>query len=803
MVSSSQFTGRGSAFLSQRYRTGLSFCVLLAAALVAFAPELPGGRAARAQKSADLTLSAQAGFDGYCMEGEWIPVQVTVENRGAGLEARVQVATKTGQEGNAAYAVDVSLPTVSRKQFFLYVQPPEILRTLTVSLVSEGETLAKQQLKVSCLSPESLLVGLLVENPAPYAALNAIQLQDGFVRVAELQPSDLPGQAQGWDALDALVVSGVDTGVLTAEQRQALELWLAGGGQLLAVGGPRWQVTLAGLEEFLPVEVSGSRSVADLSALSSYFQGAETLETGAVLASGRMREGARALVWQEGVPLLAVREIGFGRVWFLAADPGLQPLNKWNGIPALYTQLFAERPFRPPWADGKWDTYEANRALSTLSELGIPSILLICGWLGLYVMVVGPLNFLFLRRVKRPDLAWVTVPALVVGFTFLAYLSGFLTLGRKPALNRLAVVQAWEGVEDARVHALVGVYSPRRAMYTLESGDGFLSLPFSGSGSDLQSGGWLSLRDGAQTVLPDVRVESGGMKTVALDGNIPALPLEHDLVITVDDLGATLAGQVTNLGAYPLRDAMLVTPGGYEELGDLSPGDASPELDLSLQASSGNMSYYDIFPSSSYYYGSPWSTADDEESVRKEALFQAALSTNSAYISNWGVFLMGWLDESALEAGLRDAQPRVAGATLYIALLEPSVAYGPGLLRLPPSLFAWESSLPDRSPYSGYGFPPEGHILRFKVALPLPDVSVRILTLDLDGAAGADLPRAFLWDFESETWAPVQYQSWGSIDVPAPWRYVSADGEVRLKLEGDQSGWYEIYRSTVTLVVGP
>ncbi len=788
--------------VSQKCRSGLFLCVLLA---ISFALRPGSEQTARAQGIGGVTLHAQAGFDGYCKEGKWIPVRVTVENQGAGLEARVQVATKTDQEVNALYAVDASLPTASRKQFVLYVQPPEILRSLTVSLVSEGETLVKQQLKVSCLSPESLLVGLLVENPTPYAALNAIQLQDGFVRVAELQVSDLPEDAQGWDALDALVFADVDSGALTAGQQQALELWLAGGGQLLAIGGPRWQGTLAGLGAFLPVEVSGSRSVADLSALSSYFEGTEPLETGAVLASGRMREGARALVWQEDVPLLAAREIGFGRAWFLAADPGLQPLSDWDGMATLYTRLFAERPLRPPWAGGEWDTYEANGALSTLSEMGVPSILLICGWLGLYVMAVGPLNFLLLRRVKRPDLAWVTVPALVVGFTLLAYLSGFLTLGRRPALNRLAVVQAWEGVERARVHALVGVYSPRRAMYTLESGDGFLGLPFSGTGADLQPGGWLSLQDGAQTVLPDVRVESGGMKVVALDGSIPALPFEHDLVVTVDDLGATLTGRVTNLGAYPLRDAVLVTPGGYVKLGDLSPGNASQEIDLSLQGSSGGMSYYDIFPSSAYY-GSPWRTADDEESVRKEMLFQAALSSNTGNgysIANWGVYLMGWVDEAGLEAGLQDVQPRVTGATLYIVLLEPSVAFGPGLLRLPPPLFAWESSLPDRSPYSGYSFPPEGHILRFKVALSLPDVSVRILTLDLDGPSGADLPRASLWDFESETWTPVQYQSWGSIDVPAPWRYVSADGEVRLKLEGDQSGWYELYRSTVTLVVGP
>ncbi|GAB4504889.1 MAG: hypothetical protein Fur0043_18840 [Anaerolineales bacterium] len=749
-------------------------------------------------------MRAQAGFDGYCKEGQWIPVRVTVENQGAGLEARVQVATKTGQEDGSIYATDVSLPITSRKQFFLYVQPPEILRNLTVSLVSEGKTLASQQLKVSCLSPESLLVGLLADDPSPYTALNAIQLQDGFVRVAELGLADLPEQAQGWDALDALVVSGVDTGALTAEQRQALEVWLAGGGQLLAIGGPRWQATLAGLDEFLPVKVSGSQNVGDLSALAAYVQGADEAPEGqATLSSGPMREGARALVWQEGVPLLAVREVGFGRAWYLAADPTLQPLSEWNGMAGVYTRLLADRPLRPAWADGEWDSSTASQALSTLSELGIPSIFLICGWLAFYVMVVGPLNFLVLRRVKRPDLAWVTVPALVVVFTALAYVSGFLTLGNRAVLNRLAVAQAWDGVETARVRGLLGVYSPRRAKYTVASGDGFLSLPFSGEGN-LQTEGWLSLQENAQTVLPGVRIERGGMKAIALDGITSALPVEHDLVLSVDDKNATLSGRVTNLSQVALKDAVLVTPVGFEELGDLSPGGTSRKVKVFFGASTGGNSYSSIFSSNSSY-GIPWLASGEEEKARKEMLFQAAFAPNAYTAVNWGIYLMGWLDEPLLQAGLQDSQPRLTGATLYIVMLRPSIAYGAGLLRITPPLFSWESSQPDRSPYGGgYGLPPEGYLLRFKAALPLPqETSVRILTLDLDGPSGAKYPQTSLWDFERSEWVEVRYSSWGSIDIPAPWRYVGPEGEIRLKLEGNQNDWYELYRSTVTLVVGP
>lgn len=791
--------------MSQRNRIGLFFCLLLIVTLAAFAPPSWSGRTGRAQGAGKVTLQVQAGFDGYCKAGQWIPVRVTVENQGADLEARVQVTSRTGQESGATYAADVSLPATSRKQFFLYIQPPEILRNLSVSLIAEGETLVKQLVKVSCLSAESLLIGLLTDNPSSYTALNAIQLQEGFVRVAKLQIADLPKDAQGWDALDALVVSGVDTGALTVEQRQAMEVWLAGGGRLLAIGGPRWQETLAGLREFLPVEVSGSENVADVSALLAYFQAAEVLETGAVLSSGQMREGSRALVWQESIPLLAVREMGFGRAWYLAADPALQPLSDWKGMSEVYTRLLTDRPLRPAWANRQWDAYNATQALATLSELSVPSIFLICGWLGVYIFVVGPLNFILLRRVKRPDLAWVTVPAVVIVFTALAYISGFLTLGNRPVLNRLAIVQAWEGVDEARVQGVVGVYSPRRAMYTIESGKGFLSLPFAGEGN-LQLEGWLSLRQDAQTVLPGVRIERGGMKAVALDGIVPALPFEHDLLITLDDQDATLSGRVTNLSQIVLKDAILVTPAGFEMLGDLSPGETSQPVKVVFGVASGGAPYSDIFSSPLYFPGTPWMQTVEEGEARQGMLFRAALASNTYLAVNWGIYLLGWLDEPLLQANLQDAQPRVTGATLYALQLLPSTTYGAGLLHITPPLFAWEASMPDRTPYNGgYGLPPEGLVLRFKVALPLPqEASVRTLTLDLDGSSGSNaLPAASLWDFERGEWVAVPYSAWGKIDVPAPWRYVGPDREVRLSLEGNQNDWYELYHATVILVVGP
>ena len=52
-----------------------------------------------------------------------------------------------------------------------------------------------------------------------------------------------------------------------------------------------------------------------------------------------------------------------------------------------------------------------------MPALALPSIegllLLLLG----YIVLIGPINYLVLRRLDRREWAWVTMPLLVVGFT--------------------------------------------------------------------------------------------------------------------------------------------------------------------------------------------------------------------------------------------------------------------------------------------------------------------------------------------------------------------------------------------------
>ncbi len=236
---------------------------------VLFAP-LSAAKEVRAQANEAITIKADAGLDDLCKKDEWLPVHIIVENTGADVNARVQTSYKNNVGGQTVDGVDISLPSTSRKEFFLYVTPEGLMRTFSVSVLDGNKVLAKENININCTSDETTLFGVVTDNPSNFAMLNNVRPLTGFTRTAQLNISDLPDQAQGWGMLDALVISNVDTGTLSPEQKKSLKLWVANGGKLFVTGGIQWQNTTAGLNDLLPIKLASTQNMTGLSALSAY-----------------------------------------------------------------------------------------------------------------------------------------------------------------------------------------------------------------------------------------------------------------------------------------------------------------------------------------------------------------------------------------------------------------------------------------------------------------------------------------------------------------------------------------------------
>lgn len=776
--------------------------MLLASVFSAF-----GARRFAHAQSEGVTLSAAAGFDGYCKDERWIPIRVQVENNGPDLDASVVVSYENFNGGVTTTTAQAQLPTSSRKAFFVYIFADGSLRNFTVSALDGKTVVQKTKLATSCLGNDILLVGVISDSPRAFDGLSDMTPLTGATRSAQLQIADLPERYQAWESLDALVISNADTGALSAAQKQALESWLANGGKLLVTGGTQWQKTTAGLSEFLPVEVNSTRNLADLSSLSAYVEDESPLNAESIVTVGTMREGSQALVEQNGVPIFSQRSVGLGSVYFLAADPSVSPLAGWQGMTTLYEQSLATRPPLPPWAKSSFDSYTINQALGAMKQLSMPPILYICGLLVLYVFVMGPVNFLALRRAKRRELAWLTIPMLVILFSCVFYGSGFFYRGNKPILNRLLIMQAWDDIPQANVKALVGLYSPIRAQYDVTADAQFMPQAFSADNfNNLQTeDDWKLLQEDDSMTAPDVSVEISGMRTLMFNGSLPALPITHTLTIDLSNPSPSVSGTVVNASEFTLRNAVIITPGGWKKLGDLKPGASADVKTIILATGISAPRFYSADPLDilDLDYSK---TATDVDAARRYSFLQSVLSNYTyGYISpsNWGVYLMGWMDRSDLPVGVDGRRYDSVDTVLYIHSLTPQLKTDGDTLFLPSGFFAWESSVPTISPYILRDIPDDGFILRFKPAIPVSFQSAQSLKLFLNSSNPGAF-KTYAWDFDAETWVQLPKASAsGSITISDPDRFVAPNGEARIRVIQDQSIYAEITSTTITMQVTP
>ena len=108
--------------------------------------------------------------------------------------------------------------------------------------------------------------------------------------------------------------------------------------------------------------------------------------------------------------------------------------------------------------------------------MDVPGFAFIGLFLLAYIVVLVPVNYTVLKRRDRRELAWVTVPIIIVAFSGLAYAVGYGTKGGQVLLAQAGIVEAWAGQSAAPALAYLGLFSPAKSRYNLSTEDGSVPL---------------------------------------------------------------------------------------------------------------------------------------------------------------------------------------------------------------------------------------------------------------------------------------------------------------------------------------
>lgn len=333
-------------------------------------------------------------------------------------------------------------------------------RTVSQATVSSGQATA---------SPP-IFVGVLGKQAGDLKRISNVM---DYLSVAGINPESLDN-LQFAQNFRAIILSNPGSVTLSPGQAANLRRWLEFGGMLIVGGGSGWQQSAALLPpDILPVRIQGVETIAagDLAALDlpSLDDGEYTIAAAEVVGEVLVAAGDK--------PLLAAKKVGKGTVLWSALDLETAPLLNPANAEAFWQKVFL---LRPVVKANTTDSTFLSQLFNTISQDSLASTLspgkLFLLLLG-YIILVGPVNWLVLRKIDRREWAWFVIPAVALLLTAGAFAYGRLGRGSDKVLYQVNLIELYPQ-NQANVQSLCGVFIPSTRGMTLSS-DAFLA-PLSG-----------------------------------------------------------------------------------------------------------------------------------------------------------------------------------------------------------------------------------------------------------------------------------------------------------------------------------
>ncbi len=759
---------------------------------------------ALAAPPASVTMKVEPYFSGHFKFGEWLPLHVTLANDGPAL--RVEVRADTTEAGSqTTFVVPVELPTGARKRITLYVQPPSFAKAVRVRLMDGARELESQSIQVMLERNVNYVVGVIAPRSEPFAVLNGLTLnsaqaaqgielkwtgsqQPRPVRVIPMPLSDIPDRPDGLRALDALVITGVDTNGLAPEQATALQGWVEQGGRLIVGGGASAVRTLVGLPDALVGDWrspgAGAAEVQSLQALGKFAE--QDVRVPGPFVVTWPSAGA-ALIEQDGHTLLAERSLGDGHVNYAALDLAVSPFDAWAGALRFWEKLLAPGSTFSTPPDVSPRTMRANSiwyTLQNLPTLDLPSIRWLAGLLAVYIVLIGPVNYLLLRRLRKLEWGWFTIAALTALFSVGAFAMGFAMRGGEVIINKLSILTFNTGAAAAPMQSYVGIFSPARRAYTLSfPGRALVTAiamegnPWGGASGPASNMGATELVQGELAQARGVQVNQWTMQGFQTESPAPeGWKIEADLAFDGDRVRGTLV----NRTSQAIQDVVLVYGSRFARLGNLPPGQSQP-LDSPLQQSSGAPFPYFLTQN----MGNPSPQGPSREVQVRQQLLENYFQTysGSPQPPSHPTFI-GWMQASPLDVRVEGSRWSTQQTSLVVATL--SVRYPPGPVHLPPGILP--ARLTEAQGEVGPCGPSPNQIsvnngratLEFQLMEQVASLRVTRMALMVNNGNGA-LGVVEVYD-RSGKWIKLDSPQLERNELSDPARFILDDGTVRVRL---------------------
>jgi hypothetical protein len=601
-------------------------------------------------------------------------IEVHLRNDGPPVTGELRLTAGSG--ARTSFGVAVDMPTGSDKRYVVYAQPPNFGASLDVSLVASGAVVTKASVAYELHQTNQTLIGVVADDAGRViAGLDLPVLQNvPAPALFALAPESLPDRVQGWSGLDRLVWQDADSTRLSSAQVAALRSWVASGGRLVIVGGTAGPGMLSAIpDDLLPYRPEATIDVAasELGGLLGRLPDG----TPTVPALGGSLAAGRALATSGDRVIAAERSVGGGWVTIVGFDPTLPFVAGTEAGGALWQRLL---PSRAAGEVAAMDDRQILTAVSNVPALALPPVGGLLALLVGYIILIGPINYLVLRRIDRREWAWVTMPALIAVFAVGAFAYGAILRGSDILLNEVAIVRGAPGTSEGIAQAYVGLFSPGRGTYQVQvAGGALLSAPISSDffGDPNGTANALDIVQGDPASVRDLGVAIGGYRVVRAESSVVAPALAIDIQLR----DGMLTGTVRNESSEMVEDAAVILGTSVAKLGDLAPGATGAVPPIRVDVTSCCQAIADRLLGQEQFGSRPSSLESQRTLIRRYLVQQLTFDPQLGQMTDRmvgtdGPVVVGWSSQPLLPVEIAGHEARRTANVLYYVPASMDVA---------------------------------------------------------------------------------------------------------------------------------
>lgn len=649
-----------------RMHKSLKTTLLLATAFIIFS----FGFSTVSYAEEPFEVKTSIGFNGFYKYEYVTPINIEVKNNQKDINGKIQILFEnpvpSGKKLYTAYSKELDIAKGATKTIRMELKLDRYIGDYKIRILNNNDKLVWEDKSVAMPRAKAANVvgiGVLSDEFESLWYLPLMTFTNADEKSGKRTSSmceldaQMPTDTRYLNMLDIILINNYNTEKLTTEEKSTIMKWVDNGGVLLIGTGPSYNKTLKGLGDINYINITGTTTINEFNNMKDSSGNPFTPSSPLPIINAKS-SSENIILKEENQPIIFSQNRGNGKILVSAFDLGLSPFIDWSGKDKFLERILASNISE----DYSGDVLNSNNYPYRFFNINqyipsskAPSAKVIIAILMIFTVIVGPINYLILKKLDKREMAWVTIPALAVLFSAVMLIWGTGTSFKNPLMNNVSVINFNSGLNSFDINTFSGVISFKNGDVNISSSENTDIFP-----NDRYDNNEYMKFDDNDIILEymlqknkTISFKKKGVWDVQQIALKETKKLDNDIAQELKVKGNAISGEIKNNSNIDLKDAILFYGLDFHKLGDIKSGE-SKSISFNFKSSTStnqasSMYIKDMYQVLDAIY--PWNagprSASNLDPILSHDIKRSILEGFFQYIStnnnnNNGAFLIAW-----------------------------------------------------------------------------------------------------------------------------------------------------------------